>query len=124
MAPRSRGAEGAGGADDYPYDASLRPEQQQGLDRLRTISDRKLAAYLYVLYTHAGGELVPRATPRADRIDELRRTAARALDGGLGPDAHELASYMLLDDTGRQRFDEAHLRVFAARLCELRRNGH
>lgn len=123
MAQPSQRTRTFSGAEDYPYDASLRAEQLRGLDRLRGIADRKLAGYLYVLYARADGNTSREAERRAEhplRLDALRRVAVRALDGEFGTDARELAAYLLLDEAGRQRLDEAPLRAFAARFRELR----
>ncbi|HKY35324.1 MAG TPA: hypothetical protein VJN18_05250 [Polyangiaceae bacterium] len=126
MAQRSQAVGRTSGADDYPYDPSLRAGALQGLDRLRAIADRKLAAYLYVLYTQAygnSGEGLERRAGHSVTLDALRRVAVRALCGELGPDAHELATYLLLDQAGRQCLDEAPLREFADRFRELRRDS-
>ncbi|HKY34449.1 MAG TPA: hypothetical protein VJN18_00805 [Polyangiaceae bacterium] len=125
MAQRSQALERTSGADDYPYDASLRAGALQGLDRLRAVPDRKLAGYLYVLYTQAdrnSAEHSERCAKHPVTLDALSRVAVRALNGDFGPDAHELAAYLLLDEAGRQRLDEAQLRVFADRFRELRRD--
>ncbi len=126
MAPRSEAVGGlGGGVDNYPYDASLRPETVHGLDRLRTIADRKLAAYLYALYVQAdanSAKVQVVGKGRIDRVDTLRRVASRALAGELGADAHELAAYLLIDETGREQLDDASLRIFVDRLRLLRRD--
>lgn len=109
-------------AADYPYDEGACAEQLDGLDRLRTLPDRRLAEYLYVLYVQAvrnsGGDVDTRVR-RPARLDALRRTALRALAGELGTDARELAVYVLLDDAGREHLNYEQLRIFADRLREL-----
>ena len=52
MAQRSA-MSGSGTVADFPYDARLEPRSLCGLDRLRSIPDRKLAEYLYRLHAHA-----------------------------------------------------------------------
>jgi hypothetical protein len=112
------------GAEAYPYDPALRPEQQQGLDRLRCIEDRRLAAELYELYVHAEhnqqrrtrapGSVQPRG------VQGMQVIARRALAGEFGCDARELAEYVLLDDAGRERMDGRSLREFALCFRKLR----
>lgn len=113
----------SGSAADFPYDERLQTGDLRGLDRLRAIPDRKLAEYLYQLHAQAerneAAEEQSRST--SNRIDP-RQIAARALAGELGPEALELATYVLLDDTGRERNDEAPLRAFCRALQDLRRS--
>ena len=95
-----------------------------GLDRLRAISDRKLAEYLYQLHIQAErNEAAERAKPAQSTSNGIgpRRLAARALAGELGPEARELATYLLLDDTGRERTDGVSLGAFCRALQDLRR---
>ena len=56
----------ARGVEAYPYDPLLRPETQRGLDRLRCVSDRALAAMLYELFVVAerNCERAPRSARR------------------------------------------------------------
>lgn len=123
MAHRSNRGLGTNGADDYPYDSSLSVLELQGLERLRVVADRQLAQYLYVLHTQAernsvaGGPMRP--TKKALRTEATERLAQRALSGELGPDARELAAYILLDDVGRRSFDTEKLQTFLERLQEL-----
>ena len=55
-------------------------------------------------------------------MTDLQRTAARALLGELGPEARELAAYLLLDHAGRERVDADALRTFGRALRDLRRS--
>ena len=52
MAPRDAST-GYGGPEDYPFDPTARADQLCGLERLRGIADRKLAADLFTLYLQA-----------------------------------------------------------------------
>jgi hypothetical protein len=126
MADRIRVA----GPEAYPYDPSLRVESQRGLDRLRCVADRALAANLFVLFEAA--ERNSAAATAADRELEARRMAelkalqtlaVRALDGGLGPKPKELADSLLLDERGARVTDEHSLREFALALRQLRKLG-
>src|SRR4051812_8254529 len=105
------------GVEAFPYDASQRAGKLNGLDRLRAIADRKLAQHLYVLYAQAERNSVTETRPHASSAvaerAALERLAARSLDGEFGPDARELATYLLLDDVGRQRADPLTLQLFA-----------
>ena len=103
MADRIRGS----GPEAYPYDPSLRMESQRGLDRLRCVADRALAANLFVLFeaaerNTAAANAVDRALEarRAAELDALRLLAGRALQGDLGPKPKELAESLLLDERG------------------------
>ncbi|MEO7033731.1 MAG: hypothetical protein ABI548_07615 [Polyangiaceae bacterium] len=118
----------ADGPEAYPYDPSLRMESQRGLDRLRCVADRTLAANLFVLFEAA--ERNSAAATAADRELEARRLAelkalqtlaARTLEGGLGPKPKELADSLLLDERGESVTDERSLREFAFALRQLRR---
>ncbi len=116
------------GPEGFPFDPTLDPESQQGLDRLRCIADRALAANLFVLYAAAERNTVAAATGNRDlqtqRVNQLRvlqTVATRALTGELGPKSKELADSLLLDERGDRRSDERSLREFAFGLRELRR---
>src|SRR5260221_14418288 len=113
------------GAEAYPFDPSVRAEQQRDLERLRGIPDRKLAAYLFDLYVLAANNsvTVPRAVPpQPTPIESARALARRALAGELGADARELAEGLLLDPTGRERDDETNVRGFVKAFRELKRS--
>ena len=121
MAQRS---DAPAGAEPYPFDPSVRAEQQRDLERLRGIPDRKLAGYLVDLYVLAANNsaTVPRtATPRATPVESARTLARRALAGELGAEARELADVLLLDPTGRERGDETSVRGFVKAFRELKR---
>jgi len=103
-------------------------EYQRGLDRLRCVADRALAANLFVLFVAA--ERNTAAATAGERGIEARRMAelralqslaARAIDGKFGTKAKELADSLLLDECGEQVTDERSLREFAFALRQLRR---
>jgi hypothetical protein len=111
-------------AADFPYDERLQAGDLRGLERLRAIPDRTLAEYLYKLHGLAErNETPPPEGPaRAPvRLGDLRHVASRALGGELGPEVRELATYLLLDESGRERRDQASLRNFGDALRDLRR---
>ena len=114
----------ARGVEAYPYDPLLRPETQLGLDRLRCVSDRALAAMLYELFQVAErntSEAVARARQHAQVREQVRQLASRALGGDLGPKARELARATLLDERGARFNDDRALRHFARAFRELQR---
>lgn len=116
----------ADGPEAYPYDPSLTLESQRGLDRLRCIADRALAANLFVLYVAAERNTMAAAAERdlqtrqGNQLKSLQTLAARAGAGGLGPKAQELADSLLLDERGVRVTDERSLRELASALRELR----
>lgn len=119
MVPRSRCAA------DFPYDARVRGQNLSGLDRLRAIPDRELAEYLYRLHACAErNEIASRENPlgSSPQRGPLVRVTRRALAGELGPEARELATYLLLDEAGRERTDDSSLAVFVRALQELRKS--
>jgi hypothetical protein len=112
------------GADAYPFDPSVRAEQQRDLERLRAIPDRKLAGYLFDLYVLAANNsaTAPRtATSQPTPIESARTLARRALAGELGAEARELAEVLLLDTTGRECSDETSVLGFLSAFRELKR---
>ena len=112
------------GVEAYPYDPLLRPETQLGLDRLRCVSDRALAAVLYELFQVAEqntSEAAARARQHARVREQLQQLANRALEGDLGPKASELARAALLDERGSRINDDRALRHFARAFRELQR---
>jgi len=124
MADRIRGS----GPEAYPYDPSLQMESQRGLDRLRCVADRALAANLFVLFEAAEWNTVAAAAGdrqlearRATELVALQRHAARALQGELGPKQKELADSLLLDERGAPVTDERSLHEFAFALRQLRK---
>jgi hypothetical protein len=103
-------------------------DAQRGLDRLRCVADRRLAANLFVLLEAA--ERNSEAATAADREIETRRMAelkalqalaARALEGELGAKAKELAGSLLLDERGERVADERTLREFGFAFRQLRK---
>jgi hypothetical protein len=110
--------------EDYPFNPRARADQLCGLERLRGIADRKLAADLFTLYLLAERNSRARPTSPFLRVpaDGARRLAARALAGELGSEARQLAEYFLLDDAGSERSDEESLHAFASGLRTLRRS--
>jgi hypothetical protein len=97
----------------------------RGLDRIRAIPGRKLAEYLYQLHRLAERNETQRSEELArasTELGDLRRIASRALVGELGPDVRELATYLLLDESGRERLDATSLRTFGGALRKLRRS--
>jgi len=113
----------AAGVEDYPFDPRLLIHEQSGLDRLRCIPDRELAGVLYRLYMlqernrgPSHGASPPADTPRVG----LRVLAMRALAGELGFAAQELATNVLVDESGRENVTEQSLRVFARAFRNLR----
>ena len=74
MADRIRGS----GPEAYPYDPGLRIESQRGLDRLRCVADRALAANLFVLFEAAERNSAA-ATADASELETRRMTELKAL---------------------------------------------
>jgi hypothetical protein len=115
----------AAGVEDYPFDPKLIIHEQAGLDRLRCISDRELAALLYSLYVLQERKRgsTPTATPPASRPRVgVRVLAMRALGGELGFAAQELATNLLVDESGCENVTEQTLRDFAGAFRNLPRN--
>jgi hypothetical protein len=116
------------GPEAYPYDPSLRMESQRGLDRLRCVADRALAANLFVLFEAAERNSAAAAVGdfelearRMAELKALQTLAARALQGQLGPKPKELADSLLVDERGERVTDERSLRDLAFALRQLRR---
>jgi hypothetical protein len=119
-------AQRRGSASDFPYDAAVRAANLDGLERLRTIPDRTLAEYLFRLYALAERNEAPQKDQRAKTAPDpssLRQAGERALAGEFGPDAREVAAYLLLDEAGRARSDQPSLLAFGRALRELRRTS-
>lgn len=123
MADRTRGS----GPEAYPYDPTLRMETQRGLDRLRCVADRGLAASLFVLFeavernsAAAAADDQELRAQRATELEALQRIARRALQGELGSTPKELADSLLLDERGQRVADERSLREFVFALRQLR----
>lgn len=116
----------ASGAEAYRFDPSLRIEEQSGLDRLRCIEDRELAHILYSIYVlrEEGQARAVSARPsnaKASRTIGIRVLATRALSGELGFVAQELATNLLVDESGRENFTERTLQDFARAFRKLPR---
>ena len=129
-APDGRGQLGndTKGAEAYPYDPTLRLESQRGLDRLRCVPDRALAADFFAIFQAAerNTEEATRAEREQAQRDEAERKrlcalAARALDGEFGSDEKGLAVHLLLDERGRCATDLRPLREFKRALIQLKR---
>jgi len=124
MADRIRGS----GPEAYPYDPALRIDSQHGLDRLRCVADRAVAAILFALFeaaernsAAATADASELETRRTREFEALKTHAARALEGELGAKPKELADSLLLDERGERVTDERSLREFAFALRQLRR---
>ncbi|MFZ5894773.1 MAG: hypothetical protein ACOY0T_27160 [Myxococcota bacterium] len=115
----------AAGVEDYPFDPKLLIHEQTGLDRLRCISDREMASVLYSIYMlqERNRASAPAATPPAStpRVG-LRVLATRALRGELGFAAQELATNVLVDESGRENVTEETLQYFGRAFRNLPRN--
>lgn len=114
------------GAEAYRFDPSLRIQEQSGLDRLRCIEDRELAGVLYRIYmlcekgrarTQSGGA---KRETAAGTIG-VRVLARRALSGELGFAAQELATNLLVDESGQENVTERTLQDFARAFSKLPR---
>lgn len=121
----SAASQRAAGVGDYPFDPKLLIHEQSGLDRLRCISDREIAAVLYSLYMlqerNRGSDPAPTPSASTPRVG-LRVLAMRALGGELGFAAEELATNLLVDESGRENITERTLRDFARAFRNLPRN--
>jgi hypothetical protein len=122
------GCESALGAEAYPYDPALRLESQRGLDRLRCIPDRALAADFFAIFQAAernteAALLAERELAQRDEADRKRlcSLASRALAGEFGADEKKLATHLLLDERGRCATDLRSLCEFKRALIQLRR---
>jgi len=72
------GRTAADGPEAYPYDPSLRMDSQRGLDRLRCVADRALAANLFVLFETAERNSAA-ATAGERELEARRMTELKAL---------------------------------------------
>ena len=116
------------GAEAYPYDPTLQLESQRGLDRLRCVPDRALAADFFAVFQAAernteAAILAEREQADRDEAERRRLTglAARALAGEFGSDEKKLATHVLLDERGRCATDLRALREFRRALIQLKR---
>jgi hypothetical protein len=103
-------------------------ESLRGLDRLRCVADRALAANLFVLFEAAERNSAAatagdreRAARHVAELKTLQALAARAFEGELGAKPKELADSLLLDERGERVTGERALREFAFALRQLRR---
>lgn len=134
--PRALAAEKAridalGGAEAFPYDPLQHVSLAVGLDKLRAVADRKLAADLYELYWLAEANTRdPRKIREYEQANEAKQKQERdhiatvceqALTGKLGSDAQAEAREVLVDRYGKARTDEASMRECARRIRALRR---
>ena len=120
---------GSGRVEQYAFDPLLRPENVEGLDRLRCISDRRYAATLYEIYVLAERneaevqrEQQQRALAEEKREhvrERLRELAVRAAAGTLGAEAQELARHVVVDSGGNVCKDDTALVKFGRALAEL-----
>jgi hypothetical protein len=118
----------AKGAEAYPYDPTLRLESQHGLDRLRCVPDRRLAADFFAIFQAAernteAAILAEREQVRRDEaeLERLSTLAARAFAGEFGSDEKKLATHLLLDERGRCTTELRALREFKRALIQLKR---
>lgn len=121
----------ATGAQGYPYDPALRVEMQVGLDKLRCVQDRAQAEQLFQLYrylepkwldgTAARWLAEERKEQQAGQLEWLRSLSSRALAGGLGDPAKQLALHMLEVDKGYRRDVRDDLRSLQEFESELRK---
>jgi len=116
------------GAEAYPYDPTLRLESQRGLDRLRCVADRALAADFFALYQAVernteAAILAEREQANRDEAErkQLAALATRALAGEFGSDEKKLAAHILEDERGRCATDLRTLREFRRALIQLKR---
>jgi len=116
------------GAEAYPYDPTLRLESQRGLDRLRCIPDRALAADFFAIFQAAernteAAVVVERQQAERDEAERKRLSAlaARAIAGEFGSDEKKLSTHLLVDESGRCATDLKVLREFRRALVQLKR---
>lgn len=123
-------------AADFPYDASLRGADVEGLDRLRRMPDRELAQLAYEQFmrldaSYWGTEDAERDRERLKRRAEDREVARivpfanRAFKGEMSLDAKLLAERILFPAgyVALNRTMLPALREFAQALYELKRSG-
>jgi hypothetical protein len=123
VALRKENARASSEVENYPYDPAAPTSDLTGLDRLRTISDRQLAQYLFELYRSLECRSVSPTTRSEDQSREnALELAKRALAGHAGVEAREVAEYLFLDDRGTPRFDSGSLRNFAVAMARLKQS--
>jgi len=123
-----RRTDSALGAAAYPYDSTLRLESQHGLDRLRCVADRALAADFFAIFQAAernteAAILAKREQSHREEVERkrLHSLATRSLAGEFGSDEKKLATHLLLDEGGRCATDLCSLREFSRSLNQLKR---
>lgn len=116
------------GAERYPYDPRARMDELDGLDRLRAIEDRAMAASLFEVWQAIErNERDPQRAARDRQAaaqkerDRLRTLAHAAIVGRYGTKPKELAQHLLFDDRGQRREDTRSLEEFERAFTELRR---
>lgn len=119
-------------AEDYPFNPALRIEMQVGLDRLRCVPDREMAQQLFQLHqdlepkwkdgTAARWLAQERREKETKELEYLRALAERAMAGGLGDPAKQLAMHLLNVDSYKRevRDDLRSLQEFEIELKKLR----
>lgn len=117
-------------AEAYPYNPNLTIESLVGVDRLRCIQDRRLAAALYEIYLMAERNSSDQARLRKRALEEgrsavqeqerVRQLAERALAGAFGSEARFLAQHLVIDQHRNLRTDDNSLRDFERALRRLR----
>jgi hypothetical protein len=123
-------------AEEFPFDPSLRIDEQEGLDKLRCEPDRAFAQVLFEQYmrletTYWGTEDAERDRERRKRREEDREVArivpwaTKAFKGEMSIDAKLLAQRVLFPDgyVHLNRTMLPALREFARALHELKRSG-
>lgn len=118
--------------EDFPFDPHAPPiEQLDGLNKLRAIQDRRLAASLFEVLraSEANEHEIKRhqaeAARRKDRehVEGLKALAESCLDGKRGEDAKQLANAILFDGGRRSRYSRRDLEALAKAVRELRRRS-
>ena len=104
-----------GSAEDYPYDPEARVETLFGLEKLRAISDRKLAAYLFESYWICErNERDPKFRAERERedrkkaekdLEDLNSMADKASAGVYGKPAQKVAEEVLRGGRGRSNLE-------------------
>jgi hypothetical protein len=123
-------------AAEFPFDPSLRIDEQEGLDKLRCEPDRAFAELLFQQYmrladTYWGTEDAERDRERRKRREEDREVARivpwaqKAFQGELSIDAKLLAQRVLFPEgyVHLNRTMLPALREFARAFSELKRSG-
>ena len=116
------------GAEAYPFDPRLRFESQRGLDRLRCIADRALAADFFAIFQAAERNtetalLAEREQAHREdaELKQLSRLATRALAGELGSDETEdwAGKQITLYATEVESFGETVMEAMSLKLLKV-----